>query len=65
MMDIPYEQLSEEALNGILEEFVTRGGYESDIPIASRIATLKERLKKGKAKIVFDPEEGAANLVPL
>lgn len=65
MLDIPYEDLSEEALHGILEEFATRGGYESDISIETRIEKLKARLKAGKAKIVFDPEEGATNLVAL
>lgn len=65
MMDIPYEELSEEALKGILEEFATRGGYESEIPLQTKMERLMERLKSGRAKIVFDPDEGTTNLVAL
>lgn len=65
MVEIPYEELSEEALRGVLEEFATRGGYESDLALESRIEQLMERLKTGRAKIVFDPEEGSTNLFPL
>lgn len=65
MVDIPYDELSEEALRGVLEEFATRGGYESDLPLESRIQQLLAKLKSGKARIVFDPEEGTTNLIPL
>jgi uncharacterized protein YheU (UPF0270 family) len=65
VLEIPYEELSEEALQGVLEEFVTRGGYESDMVVEERIRKLRQRLEQGKAKIVFDPEQGATNLVSL
>lgn len=65
LVDIPHEELSEVALRGILEEFATRGGYESEVPLESRLGALMAKLKSGKAKIVFDPDEGTTNLVPL
>jgi uncharacterized protein len=64
MLEIPYTQLSEDALRGVLEEFATRGGFEEDMSIDKRVEQLNSMLKKGKAKIIFDPDEGTTNLVP-
>ncbi|NMA29206.1 MAG: YheU family protein, partial [Burkholderiales bacterium] len=36
LIEIPSEQLSSEALQGILEEYCTRGGYDSEVPVADR-----------------------------
>ena len=63
MLEIPYQDLSPEALRGVLEEFATRGGFESDVSLDSRIAQITEKLRQGKAKIVFDPDEGTTNVV--
>lgn len=54
---IPYEQLSPEALHGVIEEFVTRDGTdygEREVLIETRVAQVLEKLKAGKAVIVFD-----------
>lgn len=56
---IPYDQLSPEALNGVIEEFVTRDGTdygEVEIPVETKIAQVLAQLKSGKAVIVFDQE---------
>jgi len=63
LIEIPYQQLSPEALNGILEEYATRGGYECDMPLERRIEILKKRLKAKELKIVFDPKDEAVNIV--
>lgn len=63
MMEIPYTELSPEALRGVLEEYATRGGFESDVSLESRIEQILVSLKQGKSKIVFDPDEGSTNLV--
>ena len=62
LVEIPYKELSASALYGILEEYATRGGFESDLPVASRVSQLREKLDAGKLKIVFDPEQGLANV---
>ncbi len=64
MVEIPYQQLSEEALLGVLEEFATRGGFEEDMGLDKRVEQLRKMLKNGKAKIVFNPDDGSTNLVP-
>lgn len=63
LIEIPYDQLSEDALRGVLEEYATRGGYESDMSLDGRVKELEQRLKAGKAKIMFSPKEGTTNLV--
>ena len=58
-IEIPYQQLSPEALQGIIEEFINREGtdYGSvEFSLADKVAQLEERLQTGKAGIVFDPE---------
>lgn len=63
MVEIPFSELSPEALRGVLEEYATRGGFESDMSLDTRIEQMVEKLKAGKARIMFDPNEGTTNLV--
>ncbi len=54
---VPYNQLSPEALHGLIEEFVTRDGTdygEVEVPLETKIAQVLSQLKSGKAVIVFD-----------
>jgi len=56
-LKIPYDQLSSEALQGVIEEFVTRDGTdygEVEIPLETKISRVLGQLKSGKAVIVFD-----------
>ena len=56
---IPYDQLSPEALHGVVEEFVTRDGTdygEVEIPLETKIAQVLAQIRSGKAVIVFDQE---------
>ena len=54
---IPYNQLSPEALNGVIEEFVTLDGTdygEVEVSLETKISQVHTQLKSGKAVIVFD-----------
>jgi len=56
---IPYDQLSPEALQGVIEGFVTRDGTdygEVEIPLETKIAQVMAQIRSGKAVIVFDQE---------
>jgi len=58
-LKIPYDQLSPEALQGVVEEFVTRDGTdygEVEIPLETKVVQVMNQLKSGKAVIVFDQE---------
>lgn len=63
LIEIPHTQLSAEALQGVLEEYCTRGGYDSEVPLAARIAEIRRRLDAGRARIVYDPDAGLVNVV--
>jgi uncharacterized protein YheU (UPF0270 family) len=63
---IPYEQLSPEALHGVVEEFVTRDGTdygEREIPVEYKIAQVLEKIKAGKVVIVFDQKSETCNML--
>lgn len=65
-VEIPYEQLSTEALHGVIEEFVTRDGTdygEKEISVETKIAQVMEKIKAGKAAIVFDRESETCNIL--
>jgi len=63
---IPYDQLSPEAFQGVIEEFVTRDGTdygEIEVPLKTKINQVLNQLKSGKAVIVFDPESETCNIL--
>ena len=54
---VPYDQLSPEALQGVIEEFVTREGTdygEVEVPLETKISQVLSQLKSKKAVIIFD-----------
>jgi uncharacterized protein YheU (UPF0270 family) len=54
---VPHNQLSPEALEGVIEEFVTRDGTdysEVEISLEMKIPRVLAQIKSGKAVIVFD-----------
>lgn len=56
-MIIPPESLSEEALQGVLEEFISRDGTdygEEELSLAAKVARLKPQVARGEVLIVFD-----------
>jgi|GEM_PF-392854 len=61
-MLIPYEKLSQDALDGLIEEFVTRDGTEFS-GVDGKIEQVYRGLQAERLVIVFDPEEGSCNIV--
>lgn len=56
-MIIPPESLSEDALKGVLEEFISRDGTdygELELSLEAKIARLKPQVVRGEVLIVFD-----------
>lgn len=56
---VPYEQISGDTLQNLIEEFVTRDGTdygEKEVPLETRVNQVMSKLKAGKAVIVFDLE---------
>ena len=60
------DDLSPEALRGLVEEFVTRDGTDYgavERSVEEKIARVLAQLASGEACIVFDPETESANIV--
>jgi len=57
-LEVPYQQLSKEALQGAIEEFVLRENAESgysETSVSEKVTKVQAFLEAGKAKILFDP----------
>ncbi len=63
-MIIPYKELSPEALNGVIEEFVTRAGTELT-DAEEKIGQVKRQLEQGRLAITYDQKTRTCNIVPV
>ena len=64
-MDIPYNQLSESALLGVIEEFILREGTDygqQEYSLQDKIDQIKAQLVNGQIKLTFDPDTETCNL---
>jgi len=62
-MIVPHRQLSRAALEGVIEEYVTRDGTElSDAP--SKTASVLGSLDRGELVLVYDAEADSCNIMP-
>ena len=65
-MVVPYTELSDDALRGVLESFVLREGTEygeRDVSLDQKVAQVTRQLQRGEARIVFDPESETIDIV--
>lgn len=56
-MIIPYEQLSSDALQGLIEEFITREGTDyglEEVSLNHKVEQVKQLLKRREVVVVFD-----------
>lgn len=63
---VPYDQLSPEALHGVIEEFVTRDGTdygEIEASLDTKISQVLRQLESKKAMIIFDPESETCTIL--
>lgn len=64
---IPFDQLSPEALSGVIEEFVTRESTDygdREFTLEQKINQVSMMLKKKKAVIVYDTVTQSSNILP-
>lgn len=65
-VEVPYEQLSAEALRGLVEEFVTRDGTdygERETSLEDRCAAVVRQLAAREVAVVFDQATQSATLL--
>ena len=63
---VPYNELSAEALRGVLEAFVLREGTdygEREFSLEQKVAHVMRQLERGEAQIVFDPNTETVDIV--
>jgi uncharacterized protein YheU (UPF0270 family) len=67
-LNIPWQDLSEDALYGVIEEFVTREGTEygaSEISLRDKCHQVRQQLERGEALITFDETTQTCSIVPV
>jgi uncharacterized protein YheU (UPF0270 family) len=65
-VEIPYTELTAEALRGVIESFVLREGTEygaTDVSLERKVQEVLRQLERREAQITFDPETETINLV--
>lgn len=66
-MIIPYEQLSGDALQGLIEEFITREGTdygEEEVALHIKVEQIKQLLRRREVVVVFDVASESASILP-
>jgi uncharacterized protein YheU (UPF0270 family) len=66
-VELDPDQLSPDALRGLVEEFVSREGTDyghTDWSFEDKVKQVYQQLERGEARIVFDPELESASIVP-
>ena len=64
-VEVPYGELPADLLNAVIESFVLREGTdygEKELSLGDKVARVVRQLKKGEAKILFDPESESVTI---
>jgi uncharacterized protein YheU (UPF0270 family) len=65
-MQIPYGELTTDALRGVVEAFILREGTDygaREFSLDEKVAHVMAQLEAGEAHIVFDPETQSVDIV--
>jgi uncharacterized protein len=63
---IPFADLSDDALAGVVESFVLREGTEygeHDFLLSEKVMQVRAQLQRGEAFVVFDPDSDSVSIV--
>jgi uncharacterized protein len=64
-VDVPYTELSAGLLQAVIESFVLREGTdygEKELSLEDKVARVITQLKRGEARIIFDPETDSVTI---
>ncbi|HMH88004.1 MAG TPA: YheU family protein [Steroidobacteraceae bacterium] len=65
-VEVPHTELSADLLQAVIESFVLREGTdygEKELSLQDKVARVIAQLKRGEAKIIFDPESDSVTIV--
>ena len=57
VVEVPWQQLSEEALAGVVEEFITREGTDygvEEFSLAQKVTQVMAQIRRGDVLMMFD-----------
>ena len=63
---VPYTELAADLLHAVVESYVLREGTdygEKEFSLEDKVAHIISQLKRGDARIVFDPESETVSVV--
>jgi hypothetical protein len=63
---VPYTELAADLLHAVIESYVLREGTdygEKEFSLEEKVAHVISRLKRGEARIVFDPESETVSII--
>jgi len=63
---VPYAELAADLLHAVVESYVLREGTdygEKEFSLEDKVAHVISRLKRGEARIVFDPESETVSII--
>jgi uncharacterized protein YheU (UPF0270 family) len=63
---VPYTELEPDVLHAVVESYVLREGTdygEREVSLEAKVSQVIGQLKRGDAKIVFDPETETVSIV--
>ena len=66
VITIPVERLSDDLLQAVIEEFITREGTDyghQDFSLEQKVAQVKKQIAAGRVQIVFDPQTESCTLL--
>jgi uncharacterized protein len=64
-IEVPYTELSADALRGVIENFVLREGTDygqADVTLEQKVADVVRQLERREALIFYDPESESVTL---
>jgi uncharacterized protein YheU (UPF0270 family) len=63
---VPWQELSRDALQGVIESFVLREGTdygERELTMDAKCAQVRRALERGEAYVMFDPQTNSVSIV--
>lgn len=66
VVKIPIDQLSPEAILGVIEEFVSRDGTDygmTDVSLETKVQQVKRQLRSGHSVLVYDEAMQTCNIL--
>jgi uncharacterized protein YheU (UPF0270 family) len=63
---VPYTELSADLLHAVVESYVLREGTDygaKEFSLEDKVAHVISQLKRGEARIVFDPETESVSII--